>query len=327
MRRLELRALTPFLAAILAAWAGACDARSHGAARALFGVRDLAGTWSNATLTPLERPAEFDALTTSEARAAEFEKRNPEAYNADTSDGVGGRQSEWWERGARMTRIDGQIRTSSIIDPADGRLPYSQAGRALLDASLKSRLANFDGPEVRPSPERCLTGGSGSTGAPILNGTYNTNYQIVQTAAAVAIFAESNHEVRIIRLKGPGHPPTNVRRWMGDSIGRWEGRTLVVETSNFKAGDAFKSPNSIYISPEAVVTERFMRISRQEILYEFAVADPKVFTKTWRGQLVFRASKAPIYEYACHEGNYSLAGILAGARRQEADARAAKGGK
>jgi len=311
-------ALLPILAAGLTMCLVARDADAR-TPRAWFSPRDLGGEWTNASLTSLERPAEFDALTTTEAKAAEFEKRYSTAFLSSASDGVGGRQSDYWELGAGLARIKGQIRTSWIVDPADGRLPYTDTGRVLLATAAAARLKSFDGPEVRPASERCMIGGFGATSAPILNPPVNAHYQIVQTADAVALMAEINHDVRIIRLRGAKHPPSNVRLWMGDSIGHWEGHTLVVETTNFNPGESFKDvePTPIYTSEGAIVTERFTRTSPTEILYQFEVSDPKIFTRTWRGEMVFQASKAPIYEYACHEGNHAVEDVLRGGRATE----------
>jgi hypothetical protein len=257
----------------------------------------------------------FDGPTTTEERATAFEKTGPAAFLNDASDGVGGRQSEWWELGARLFRINGEIRTSVVVDPPDGKLPYGEAGRAMLNARTAATLREFDGPEGRPTPERCLTGVAGSTGAPIISARYNGNYRIVQTEDHVVLMAEHN-EVRIIRL-GASARPGNMRRWMGDSIGRWEGETLVVETAHFNPGDSYKMPQPVYISQNAKVTERFTRVSPTEILYQFSVEDPDVFSRRWRGEQMFEATSARMFEYACHEGNYAVAGSLAGARQAE----------
>ena len=155
----------------------------------------------------------------------------------------------------------------------------------------------------------------------MINAPYSNQYQIVVTRTAVAILMESVHDVRIVRLDGAAHPPPGVRPWMGDSIGRWDGETLVVETTNFNPGDALKIPTDLYISKDARVVERFTRSGPGTLSYEFTVDDPATYTRPWRAQMVFQRSKGPIFEYACHEGNYSLPGILAGARREEATAR------
>ena len=144
---------------------------------------------------------------------------------------------------------------------------------------------------------------------------YNNNYQIVQSPGFVMILVEMNHDARMIRIGGKRLPKT-IRRWLGDSIGRWEGETLVVETSQFNPGQNFRGSlrHALYMSPDAKVVERFTRVGPDEILYEFSVEDPTVFTQVWRAEVPMLAAKGRIYEYACHEGNYSLSGILAGAR-------------
>lgn len=290
---------------------------------------DLSGDWSNTFLTELERPAGVTELTVPDAEAAILEARRLKAFRG-VQDGVGGRESEtgFWEIGAGLARIGGQARTSWIIEPADGHLPWSAAGKAARDRETAARSGYAD-PEARNVSERCLISGFAAAGPPMLSSPYGTIYQILQTRDAVAISIEANHDVRIVRLgvggrgPAPAHLPASVRPWLGDSVGRWEGATLVVETTNFNPGDALKMPIGLYISKDATVTERFTRLSRSELLYDFTVDDRASFTQVWRAQMLFRAVKGPAYEYACHEGNYALPGILAGARREEADARAA----
>lgn len=284
--------------------------------RTSYGAPSLEGVWSTLTATPLERPAGFDGPTTTEERARQFTSAAKTAFEADTSDGVGARGSEWWEFGSDMTRIGGEIRTSLIVDPPDGKMPYSEAGRARLKKLQLEVFTNFDGPEARPSTERCLAGGSGATGAPIFVPHYNANSQIVQTQDYLVISMEYNREVRLIRIGGARLPDV-MRRWMGDSIGRWEGETLVVETSNFVPGDAFKPSAPVLISERARVTERFTRISAGEILYRYTVDDPDVFSQPWSAEMILSATSDRINEYACHEGNYSMTGMLAGGRRND----------
>jgi hypothetical protein len=287
-------------------------------------ARDLGGLWTNATLTPLERPAGFDGLTTTEAAAASYEARRPQEFLASGSEGVGARESEWWELAARMTRVRGEIRTSIIVDPPDGKLPYSEAGRRLLAAAAAGVLTRYEGPEARPSPERCLMGGGGSSGVPMFAPNYNSNYRFVQTADHLAILSEMGGSARIIPLTKRPHLPSHIRPWMGDSVGRWDGDTLEIETANFNVGETYKIPAPIYISEAARVTERLTRVSAGEILYAFRVDDPKAYTRPWRGEQIFRTSQGPMFENACHEGNYSLPGILSGARQQEAAAGVAR---
>ncbi len=288
--------------------------------RTSFGVPSLEGLWSTQTATPLERPAVFDGLTTTEEKAKAFAASFPEVFQSDTSDGVGARTSEWWEFSEHMTRIGGEFRTSLIVDPRDGKMPYSEAGRAQLKKLQGEVMTAFDGPEARPATERCLAGGSGSSGAPLFVSRYNTNYQIVQTPGYLVLSMEQNREVRIIRI-GDERLPAGMKRWMGDSIGRWEGDTLVVETLNFMPGDAFKPSSPILVSEHARVTERFTRISSGEILYRYTIEDPSVFSQAWTVEMLFSATQNQVLEYACHEGNYSMTGMLAGGRTQEAKRR------
>ncbi len=285
--------------------------------RTSWGAPDLQGVWSNMTLTPLERPPVFDGPTTTDERAASFETSSAAAFFSDESDGIGGRQSEWWEVGTHMMRIDGVVRTSLIIEPANGRLPWSEAGRARLVAGQKDNLSRFDDPETRPATERCLVGGSGSTGAPFFMARYNTHYRFVQTPDHVVISMEQNGNVRIIPITDAPQPA--FRRWMGVSRGWWDGDTLVVETAGFMPGDAFKPAAPILVGENAKVTERFTRLSAGEVLYDYTVEDPETFTQPWRVQHVLYATDAPVFEYACHEDNHSLPNILRGGR--EIDAR------
>jgi hypothetical protein len=290
--------------------------------RTASGQPDLQGAWSIASLTTLERPAALTTLVVSEAQAKAFEATQDGTPNIP-DDVTGQKQSEWWDRGAKLARLGGQIRSSWLIDPADGRLPYSPAGAGALQAAQAASVSDFDNPESRPTTERCLMGPHGSTGAPLQNTSYSNFYQVVQTADYVVIAAEMNHDVRIIPLNATASPSA-ARSWSGASVGRWEGDTLVVETSRFAEGSGWRAPGRLYLSPNARVTERFTRTSPTEIRYEYAVDDPAMFTRVWRGEMPMTRTTAPIYEFACHEGNYSLSGTLAGGRRKEHEARAAK---
>ena len=320
LRRVGL--LTVLLAAVSSA--GAASGASYRAPRAADGHADLNGLWTSISLTKLERPEWVSSLTLTEAEAPAFEARKLKEFAA-VEDGVGGRDSEigfWPETSAHLARIDGQARTSWIVDPVDGRLPYSAAGLAAVKA-MPAAINDSANPETRNTSERCLLAGFAGSGPPMLNGPYASLYQIVQTRDAVAVHQEAVHSVRIVRLNTAAHLPGPIRPWLGDSIGHWEGDTLVVETTNFNRGDAFKTPLGAYISPQAKVTERFSRVSPTQISYGFTVEDPVTFTQTWRAEMILAATKGPIYEDACHEGNYSLPGILAGARHEEAVAKAA----
>ena len=304
------------LAAALAFCLRAEAQDGYHAPRTSFGTPSFEGVWSTLTATPLERPSVFDGLTTTAEKAKTFAANVPVAFQSDTSDGVGARVSEWWEFSPDMTRINGEFRTSLIVDPPDGKMPYNEAGRARLKALMAGVFTNFDGPEARPSTERCLAGGSGATGAPLFVPRYNANYQFVQTPGYVVIAMEQNREVRIVRMSDKRLPDA-MKRWMGDSIGHWDGDTLVVETANFVPGDAFKPSSPILISEDAHVTERFTRIGAAEILYRYTVDDPELFSRTWSAEMILSATKNHILEYACHEGNYSMTGMLAGGRAKE----------
>ncbi|HEY0650655.1 hypothetical protein [Phenylobacterium sp.] len=280
---------------------------------------DLDGIWSNRSLTTLERRPAFKTLTLSEAEARAAEKAL-DGRPAIPADEVGQVETEWWEPGLALARVDGQARTSWIVEPADGRLPYSEAGLKALTAAQAADRNAFDGPEVRPGPERCLMGGGGATGPPIQNPVYNGNYRIVQTPDHVVIVSEMIMNARIIPLRPMPPLPESMRPWTGDPSGRWEGDTLVVETRGLHPGAAWRMPSRLYLSKDARVVERFTRVSETELRYAFTVEDPTVFTRPWRAEMLLRPATAPMFEYACHEGNYSLFGALAGARRIERDA-------
>jgi hypothetical protein len=315
--------------------AQAASAADYHAPKNGFGQPDLGGTWTNASLTSLQRPAMFKTLTLTDADAAALEKRraaaranqdkpsDPTAGAPPVANDPGGYNASWTDPGVSLGRINGQVRTSWIVDPADGRLPYSTAGHAAYIAALSKARNSWDGPENRPLGERCILGFGSTAGPPMLNVLYNNNYQIVQSKDAVAILVEMNHDVRIVRLTDRKHPPADVRPWMGDSIGWWEGDTLVVETTNFNPGESLRPyfDNSILLSPGAKVTERFTRVSPKQILYQFQVEDPATYSQVWKAEMPMNSAPGPVYEYACHEGNYALPGILAGARKADKEGR------
>ncbi len=329
-----MRILASALAALLLAGA-AQAAEPYKAPRNTFGQPDLSGVWTNASLTNLVRPANFKSLTITDeqaraieqgrARAVEAQARptDPNAPPPRAGQDPGGYNNFWTDPGVAMGRIRGEVRTSWIVDPADGQLPYSPSGKKLFEDTLFKARNTFDGPEARPLGERCVLGFGSTAGPPMLNVLYNNHYQIQQSKDAVAIVVEMNHDARIIRLTDRKHPPKNIRLWMGDSFGWWEGDTLVVETSNFTPGESLRPyfGNSLFISPDGKVTERFTRVSPTQILYQFEVDDPTTYTRVWKAEMPLNASKGAMYEYACHEGNYSLPGILGGARRAEAEGR------
>ncbi|MYF11114.1 MAG: hypothetical protein F4229_09050 [Gammaproteobacteria bacterium] len=319
-----------FAAALCAAVLGAtAHAEPFAAPRTDFGHPDLQGTWTNATITALERPDQFDRLVLTEAEAAEWERRTAGFFEAidnipegglQAGEDVGGYNSFWMDPGTRALRVDGEPRSSIITSPSSGKLPYRLGARIKLINFMGNVINAFDGPEQRPLGERCVVGFGSTGGPPMLPVLYNNNYQIVQTPDHVMIHVEMNHDARIIRLGGE-HPPAQVRPWMGDSIGRWEDDALVVETTNFHPGQTFRAAvkHQLLLSPEGVVTETLRRVGEAEIKYSFEVEDPALYTEPWRGEITFRPADGRIYEYACHEGNYALPGILAGARREEAE--------
>lgn len=298
------------LSLALAVQAKAADYR---APRTASGAPDLQGVWTNLSLTRLERPPELKTLIVPDAEAAAVERGVVYKVAHPTDDDVGGHDAEWWD-GAALARIDGHARTSWIVDPADGKLPYTADGKAQA-AYVRAYVGRYDGADSRNLSERCLLPSWHAAGPPMLNSPYAANYQFVQTVDRLAILAESNSEVRIVRLGG-SHAPDAVRSWMGDSVGHWEGETLVVETTNFRPGESARM-SSLFVSTAGKVVERFTRVSAGEIRYQFSVEDPAIYTQVWKGEMPFLAFKGPMYESACHEGNYSLPGILAGARAAE----------
>jgi hypothetical protein len=286
------------------------SAATYRAPRTPWGAPNLQGQWSNFALTRLERPPGVPAKIAKGDDLARIERA---VYDSILpSDPLGSRESELWQP-SHLAVIDGEMRTSWITSTADGRIPYTAEARRRLEAIRAGAFTDYAGPESRNTSERCLTPSFSAASPPMQNAPYASNYQIVQTRDAVVIVSEIDNEVRIVRL-GDRHP--DHRLWMGDSIGRWEHDTLVVETTGFKEAEAFRAP-VFYIGPDAKVTERFTRVSATEIRYAFTVDDPATYTEVWRGEMPFHATKEPMYEYACHEGNYSLAGLLQGARYVE----------
>jgi hypothetical protein len=330
------------------------------------GHPDLQGTYDLATMTPLERwPGDPPFLTREQAEAlqrAEAERRAksaggdeplpldraPPPVGGDTSQpksyfealekrgggAVGGYNRFWLNQGTAYTVVGGQIRTSIVVDPPDGRVPLeNEVARkrlATARASPKSTFEErqgatrqagtsglpgaFDNPEQRPLSERCLLGFGSTSGPPALpDYFYNDLHQIVQTADSIMILSEMIHDARIVRMNAQ-HLPKFIRRWMGDSVGHWEGDTLVVDTTNFNDKTHFSgSTENLH------VIERFTRVDDKSLLYRFTVEDPDTWDRPWTGEYIWPATDKPIYKYACHEGNYALGGILGGARRQEAE--------
>ncbi len=315
------------------------------------GHPDLQGNWTNATLTPLERPAGLPrALNKTQAAALEKIRadtvetlskpsdpnRTAPPVGGDGSTGaagnVGGYNYVWIDAGDHVAFVNGELRSSFIVDPANGRLPpLTPAARAWAQqrGARSRQFGQYDNPENRPLAERCLMSFGSNAGPPMLpNGFYNNNYTIVQTKNHVMIMTEMVHDVRIIKLGKPTPRSPGVRPWMGESWGRWEGDTLVVETTGFYPlqelsqsvglGGAWGANDSLR------VVEKFTRTRDNVILYRFTVHDPLNFTAPWSGELPMIAMDEQIYEYACHEGNYAMSNVLSGARAMEREAAAKK---
>jgi hypothetical protein len=304
------------LASLLGLSAASAVGQGYRAPRNAYGAPDLNGVWNNNALTRLQRPVGLLPLVVRPADLAEAERKLMTSYSpASTAANVGGTESEWWD-GAHLARVDGELRTSWLVEPDDGQLPYSAEGRRRAAFFAKAQVESFDGPELRPvAGDRCLLPSWGAMGPVMMNAPYNANYQFVQTRDQVAIVAENNSELRIIRI-GAAHLPAQIRPWTGDSIGHWEKDTLVVETTNLRT-DAPLSQAPFFFTAGARVVERFTRVSPTALKYEFTVADPVIFSRLWRAEMTFVATGAPIYEFACHEGNYAMTNVLAGARSVE----------
>jgi hypothetical protein len=282
--------------------------------RTPWGDPDLQGIWNDSTTTPLERPATLtgkEFLTPQEA-AERDELANRTADGPPAPGDPGTYNAFWFDRGRSLQR------TSLIVDPPDGRLPpYTPEAQKRLAARIESRRRQgpepADGPEDRNLAERCIT-----RGAPKLPGGYNNNFQIVQTPQYVAILQEMIHEVRIIPLDRRPHVDGRIRQWLGDSRGHWEGNTLVVDTTNFDDRIIDNSFNCCRGAGKNLhVVERFTRVDADTIDFTYTADDPSTWTKSWTASVPMARSDAPLYEYACHEGNYALPGILKGARAQE----------
>ena len=290
--------------------------KPYRAPREAFGAPDLNGVWNNNALTRLQRPAGLLPLNVRAVDVAQAERKLMTSYSpASTAANVGGTESEWWD-GAHLAQVDGEYRSSWLIEPDDGQLPYSAEGARRRRVFDKAQVESFDGPEARPvAGDRCLLPSWGAMGPILLNAPYNANYLVVQTREEVAIMAENNSEVRIVRI-GRTHAPAQMRSWTGDSIGHWEKDTLVVETTNIRA-DAPLSQAPFFFTGEAKVVERFTRVGPRAMKYEFTVGDPVIFARPWRAAMSFVAKEATLYEFACHEGNYAMTNVLAGARAAE----------
>jgi hypothetical protein len=281
-------------------------------ARTPDGQPDLQGIWTNGTITPFERPRELEGkqfLTPEEAAVMEKQVIQSRVDRPPAPGDPGGYNEFWWERGTKVVRTR---RTSLVVDPPDGRIPplRPEAQKRMDNARAAARQHPADGPENRSLQERCLLWQT--AGPPMLPAGYNNMYQIVQAPGFVVIVTEMIHDARIIPLDGRPHVPPNIRQWMGDSRGHWEGNTLVVDTTNFTDKTRFRgSGENLHL------VERFTRMDPDTILYEFTVDDPQTFTRDWKVELPMTKAEGPLFEYACNEGNYALKDILAGARADE----------
>ena len=326
--------------------------------RTADGKPDLQGNWTNETQTPLERMTPGgETLTAEQAKAIEDRAKFVEEFRDKQSDpnrpppvkggeqgklappgeqsfieriaeaaggGVGGYNGFWLDPGNNVIRIDGVARSSIIIDPPNGRVPALTAGakqRMAERAALSKKYGEFDHPEMRPLSDRCIVSFGSNAGPPMLpNYFYNNNYTIVQTKDHVMIMTEMVHDTRIIRLNAKEHAPKRVRPWFGDSIGRWEGDTLVVETTNIHPQQLSQSG---LLSPfrgaseNLRVTERFTRTGPDTIIYRFTIEDPDTYASPFTGELPFNRIDEQVFEYACHEGNHAMSNILAGERAKE----------
>ena len=331
---------------------------AYKAPRMADGHPDLQGTYDLATMTPVERPRGAPATYTQdqarklETAAAERKARQDAPIAGDrgappkggsgpgggAGGSVGGYNGGWLDMGSSYTVVDGQVRTSLVMDPADGHLPpytaeaqkrlAGQRARPTSDATestdpdLERTPGAYDDPERRPLGERCLLGFGSTAGPPALpDYFYNNLHQIVQTRDSVMILTEMVHDVRIVRMNSE-HLPKTIRKWLGDSIGHWEGETLVVDTTNFTDKTRFRgSTDNLH------VVERFTRTGPKTLLYKFTVDDPATWAKPWSGEYTWPLTDSHIYEYACHEANYALSDILSGARAREKEEAEAKAGK
>jgi hypothetical protein len=284
------------------------------------GQPDLQGIWNTSTVTPMERPRELAGkeFFASEQEARAYEKAAFAKSEAGINNGIGSYNDAFYEFGTKTVK---NRRTSFIFDPSDGRVPaLTPTAQAAWDKEQEIRRRRPNGPEDRPTSEQCVAIRTGVP--PMTPWAYNSNYRIVQSKNQVAIYIEMIHDVRIIPLDGRPHLPSNVHLWYGDSVGHWEGNTLVVDTTNLSGKTGF------YGADENLhVIERFSRLDGDTLLYQFTVDDPSAFTKIWKGELTMSASAGPISEYACNEGNYALAGILGGARADDKAEEAARKAK
>ena len=273
------------------------------------GRADLQGTWDFAQLTPFERPGDFAGKqSVTDEEAEEFAQKRIETTHKDRRDGGAAADVErayndfWWDFGTRISK-----QTSLVVDPPDGRVPPLTPEA---QQRAEQRRNRYDNPEERPLAERCILGFN--SGPPMVPSAYNNNVQIVQTPDHVVILNEMIHSARIVSLTGRPHAPNEIRSLTGDSVGRWVGDTLVVDTTNFAKEAGFRGATT-----NLHVVERFTRADRDTLRYEFTVEDPATWTKKWSASIPMTRTDELMFEYACHEANYGLEGVLKGARYQE----------
>ncbi|MEE2638672.1 MAG: hypothetical protein VYE68_15730 [Acidobacteriota bacterium] len=291
--------------------------------RTSWGDPDIQGVWDFRTLTPLERPAELaDKEFLTEEEAAAFEAQTLDARNADRRDGADrefgiGSDVEraynqfWWDYG---TSVNDDKRTSLIVDPPTGRIPYTRAGQEQAGRFFSVLFGNVAaGPEDRALAERCILGFN--AGPPMLPSAYNNNVQVFQTPDTVVILNEMVHNARIVPLDERPHVAKGIRQWVGDSRGHWEDDTLVVETMNFLGETSFPASTA-----DLILIERFTRAEDDLLVYEFTVENPSMWTQPWTAAVPMTKSDLSLFEYACHEGNYGMTNLLAGARAEEREA-------
>ncbi|PYQ98497.1 MAG: hypothetical protein DMF96_10560 [Acidobacteria bacterium] len=273
------------------------------------GRPDLQGTWDFAQLTPFERPGDFAGKqSVTDEEAEEFAQKRIETTHKDRRDGGAAADVErayndfWWDFGTRISK-----QTSLVVDPPDGRVPPLTPEA---QQRAEQRRNRYDNPEERPLAERCILGFN--SGPPMVPSAYNNNVQIVQTPDHVVILNEMIHSARIVSLTGRPHAPNEIRSLTGDSVGRWVGDTLVVDTTNFAKEAGFRGATT-----NLHVVERFTRADPDTLRYEFTVEDPATWTKKWSASIPMTRTDELMFEYACHEANYGLEGVLKGARYQE----------
>jgi len=297
---------------VLAVASAAAQSKKSAVPRTADGHPDLQGLWDFAQLTPLERPGEFagkEQIT--EEEAEQFAQKRIETTHKDKRDGGAAADVErayndfWWDFGTRIHK-----QPSLVVDPPDGRIP-AQTKEA--QDRIAARRNRYDDIEDRPLAERCILGFN--SGPPMVPSAYNNNVQIVQTRDSVVIVNEMIHSARIVAVNGRPHPPKEVRFLTGDSVGRWEGDTLVVDTTNFAKEGGFRGATT-----NLHLVERFTRVDKDTLRYEFTVDDPATWTKKWSASIPMMRSNELMFEYACHEANYGLEGVLKGARYQEREA-------